>query len=176
MMPARGVLITRVTLGLVVLLAALALGLAGGAVWRRSNGRLRTTRIESDRVMPRQQRVTGEQLGHALGERATLLQFSSAFCAPCRATRRILADVAAMTQGVAHLDIDAESHLDLVRELNVLRTPTVLVLGADGRIVSRGSGQPRKPDVIAALGQAVEGATPTYQIGKQDSDTSSQSA
>src|SRR5690348_12215146 len=28
------------------------------------------------------------------GERATLLQFSSAFCAPCRATRRVLADVA----------------------------------------------------------------------------------
>lgn len=176
MMPARGVLITRVTLGLTALLAALALGLAGGAVWRRSNGRLRTTRIEVDPVMPRQQRLSSEQLGQALGERATLLQFSSAFCAPCRATRRILADVAAMTQGVAHLDIDAESHLDLVRELNVLRTPTVLVLGADGRIVSRGSGQPRKPDVIAALGRAVGEGIPTYKIGKQDSDTSSQSA
>ncbi len=175
MMPARGVLITRVTPGLTALLAALALGLAGGAIWRRSNGRLRTTRNEVDPVMPRQQRLSSEQLGHALGERATLLQFSSAFCAPCRATRRILADVAAMTQGVAHLDIDAESHLDLIRELNVLRTPTVLVLAADGRIVSRGSGQPRKPDVIAALGQAVQDI-PIYKIGKQDSDTSSQHA
>jgi thiol-disulfide isomerase/thioredoxin len=176
MMPARGVLITRVIPGLVAMLAALALALAGGAVWRRSNGRLRKTRTEGGPVMPRQQRLTSEQLGHALGERATLLQFSSAFCAPCRATRRILADVAAMTQGVAHLDIDAESHLDLVRELNVLRTPTVLVLGADGRIVSRGSGQPRKPDVIAALGLAVGESIPTYKIGKQASDTTSQSA
>ncbi len=98
--------------------------------------------------------LTGDQLGQALGERATLVQFSSAFCAPCRATRRILADVAGMTQGVAHIEIDAESRLDLVRELNVLRTPTVLVLAGDGRIVRRASGQPRKPDVIAAIGAA----------------------
>src|SRR5690242_14365268 len=32
-------------------------------------------------------------LGATPGERATLLQFSSAFCAPCRATKRILSDV-----------------------------------------------------------------------------------
>jgi thiol-disulfide isomerase/thioredoxin len=100
-------------------------------------------------------RLTSQQLGHALGERATLLQFSTAFCAPCRATRRILADVAGLTDGVAHVEIDAESRLDLVRQLGVLRTPTVLVLAADGTIVRRASGQPRKPDVIAAIGLAV---------------------
>jgi thiol-disulfide isomerase/thioredoxin len=100
--------------------------------------------------------LTSDQLGHALGERATLVQFSSAFCAPCRATRRILADVAGMTDGVSHIEIDAESRLDLVRQLNVLRTPTVFVLGEGGRIVRRASGQPRKPDVIAAIGVAVE--------------------
>jgi thiol-disulfide isomerase/thioredoxin len=99
--------------------------------------------------------LTSGQLGHALGERATLVQFSSAFCAPCRATRRILADVAGMTDGVSHIEIDAESRLDLVRQLNVLRTPTVFVLAVDGRIVRRASGQPRKPDVIAAIGVAV---------------------
>jgi thiol-disulfide isomerase/thioredoxin len=99
--------------------------------------------------------LTTGQLGQALGERATLVQFSSAFCAPCRATRRILADVAGMTEGVTHIEIDAESRLDLVRQLNVLRTPTVLVLAGDGRIVRRASGQPRKPDVIAAIGVAV---------------------
>jgi thiol-disulfide isomerase/thioredoxin len=105
---------------------------------------------------PSRGRLTSEQLGHALGERATLLQFSTAFCAPCRATRQILADVASMTQGVTHVEIDAESRLDLVRQLNVLRTPTVLVLAADGSVVRRASGQPRKPDVIAAIGVAVE--------------------
>jgi thiol-disulfide isomerase/thioredoxin len=99
--------------------------------------------------------LTSSQLRRELGDRATLVQFSSAFCAPCRATRRVLTDVAGMVDGVAHIEIDAESRLDLVRELNVLRTPTVLVLDGDGRIVSRGSGQPRKPDVVAALGDAM---------------------
>jgi thiol-disulfide isomerase/thioredoxin len=97
--------------------------------------------------------LTVAELGGPLGSRATLLQFSSAFCAPCRATRRVLAEVAGMTDGVAHLEIDAESHLELVRRLDVRRTPTVFVLGPDGRIAHRASGQPRKADVIAALGE-----------------------
>ena len=97
--------------------------------------------------------LTDAELGGPLGSRATLLQFYSAFCAPCRATRRVLAEVAGMTDGVAHLEIDAESHLDLVRRLDVRRTPTVFVLGPDGRIEHRASGQPRKADVIAALGE-----------------------
>jgi thiol-disulfide isomerase/thioredoxin len=95
------------------------------------------------------------QIGTALGERATLVQFSSAFCQPCRATRRILSDVSRDVPGVAYVDIDAESHLELVRRLDVRRTPTVLVLDAAGRVVRRASGQPRRVDVLAALGAAV---------------------
>ncbi|CAL9619775.1 thioredoxin domain-containing protein [Streptomyces althioticus] len=95
------------------------------------------------------------ELGAELGERATLVQFSSAFCAPCRATRRVLGDVAAMVPGVTHVEIDAEARLDLVRRLGVESTPTVLVLDAAGRVVRRAAGQPRKADVIAALGAAL---------------------
>lgn len=94
-------------------------------------------------------------LGAELGTRATLVQFSSAFCQPCRATRRVLEDVADMVEGVAHVEVDAESRLDLVRRLEILGTPTVFVLAADGRIVRRAGGQPRKADVIAALGEAL---------------------
>lgn len=97
----------------------------------------------------------GEWLGERRGERATLVQFSSAFCAPCRATRRVLAEVAALVPGVAHVEIDAEAHLDLVRRLEIVKTPTVLVLDAAGRVVRRATGQPRRADVIAALGEAV---------------------
>jgi hypothetical protein len=43
----------------------------------------------------------------------------------------------------------------LVRRLDVRRTPTVLVLDAQGMVVRRASGQPRRVDVIAALGEAV---------------------
>ncbi|MEV0097139.1 thioredoxin family protein [Streptomyces sp. NPDC050738] len=102
-----------------------------------------------------ERRLGVAELGTALGERATLVQFSSAFCAPCRATRRTLEEVTAMVDGVVHVEIDAEAQLALVRELNILKTPTVLVLDAGGRIVRRASGQPRKADVIAALGAAV---------------------
>lgn len=102
------------------------------------------------------ERLTAVDLdARGLGERATLVQFSSAFCRPCAATRRVLADVAGMVAGVAYVDVDAESHLGLVRRLAVERTPTVLVLDAAGRVVRRGTGLPRKADVIAALGAAV---------------------
>ncbi|MGW2488426.1 TlpA family protein disulfide reductase [Streptomyces sp. NPDC001606] len=100
-------------------------------------------------------RLEAAELGGELGERATLVQFSSAFCAPCRATRRILGEVAAMVPGVTHVEIDAEARLDLVRALRIVKTPTVLVLDAAGREVRRAAGQPRKADVIAALGEAV---------------------
>lgn len=75
-------------------------------------------------------RLDAAQLGAELGDRATLVQFSSAFCQPCRATRRTLDEVARMVDGVAHVEIDAEAHLTLVRELDISRTPTVLVLDA----------------------------------------------
>jgi len=102
------------------------------------------------------ERLTAEAIGVGeLGERATLVQFSSAFCQPCRATRRVLAEVSGMVEGVVHVEIDAESRLDLVRALGIVRTPTTLVLDARGRIVRRASGMPRKADVIAALGEAV---------------------
>ncbi|MEU9236383.1 TlpA family protein disulfide reductase [Streptomyces subrutilus] len=95
------------------------------------------------------------ELGAEPGERASLVQFSSAFCQPCRATRRILAEVAGMVEGVAHIEIDAEDRLELVRSLGIEKTPTVLVLDAAGRIVRQAAGMPRKADVIAALGAAV---------------------
>lgn len=99
--------------------------------------------------------LTAEELGAPLGERVTLVQFSTAFCQPCRATRRVLDGVAGMVDGVAHVEVDAESRLDLVRRLDVTGTPTVLVLDASGRVVRRAGGQPRKADVIAAIGAAL---------------------
>lgn len=142
--------------GLVALLAALAAAAVLGLWLRRSGRRLgRATPARADQ-RPDDQVVLGpDDLGAPLGERATLVQFSTAFCQPCRATRRVLADVSATVSGVAHVEVDAESQLELVRRLDVRRTPTVLVLDAAGRVVRRASGQPRPADVIAALGVAV---------------------
>ncbi|MFI8219120.1 thioredoxin family protein [Streptomyces sp. NPDC085932] len=135
--------------GLVVCVAVLAAASAFGVLHKRRSGRVRV-RGRDDGI-----RVGAADLGEALGERATLVQFSSAFCAPCRATRRVLGEVAGLVPGVTHVEIDAEAHLDLVRRLDILKTPTVLVLDAEGRVVRRAVGQPRKADVIAALGEAV---------------------
>lgn len=99
--------------------------------------------------------LTADRLGRDLGERATLVQFSSAFCQPCRATRVVLADVASKVDGVEHIEIDAESHLDLVREIGIMRTPTTLVLDSKGQITARAAGVPRKDHVLAALDAAV---------------------
>lgn len=150
-------------MGAWVLIAAVVAVLAFGA-WRAAvNGRFRGTHAvkgSGDEPAPDAAGREASALvgllpgGTTLGERATLLQFSTAFCAPCRATRRILAEVAAVVPGVTHVEIDAEHHLDLVRRARVLRTPTTLVLDATGREVTRAAGAPRKEQVLNALAQA----------------------
>ncbi|MDR6117210.1 thiol-disulfide isomerase/thioredoxin [Aeromicrobium sp. SORGH_AS981] len=95
--------------------------------------------------------LTAEEIGGPLGDRLTFVQFSSAFCSPCRATRALLSDVVATRPDVVHVEVDAESHLHLVRRLNILRTPTVLVVGPDGTVLSRASGLPRRDQVLAVL-------------------------
>jgi thiol-disulfide isomerase/thioredoxin len=153
-----------VTAGSWVLIAAVAAVLAIAAWRAAADGRFRGTHAvrgaAAKDAAPAVPERTAPPLVDALpsdtqlGERATLLQFSSAFCAPCRATRHTLAEVAAVVPGVAHVEIDAEHHLDLVRRLRVLRTPTTLVLDAEGREVSRAAGAPRKEQVLGALALA----------------------
>jgi thiol-disulfide isomerase/thioredoxin len=152
--------------GVWVMLAVLVAATAFGLYRRRTDGRLRAVDLAADETgsLPVAGATTGAGSGHdgdrlsaselgvPLGDRATLVQFSSAFCAPCRATRVVLDEVAGMLDGVAHVEIDAEAHLDLVRRLDVRRTPTVLVLDHHGLVRVRAAGAPRKADVIAALG------------------------
>lgn len=154
--------------GLIVLLVVLALATAF-ALWRRSvEGRMRDAVPEPvsgdegpvdvetpDRAHHGGESLTGEQIGSALGARATLVQFSSSFCQPCRAASVVLADVAGAMSGVAHVEVDAASHMDLVRHLDVRRTPTVFLLDARGVIRKRAVGLPREADVVAALAEFV---------------------
>jgi len=156
-------------IGVLVVVAVLAVATAFGLYRRATDGTLRDIEIPADPTDSRHvegapqgaghahqgDRLAADDIGGSLGEKATLVQFSSAFCAPCRATKVVLDEVAGMVDGVAHVEIDAESHLDLVRRLDVRRTPTVFVLDADGLVRVRAAGAPRKADVIAALGTFV---------------------
>ena len=168
--------------GLIVAAAVLVLGTAVGLWRRRTDGRLRSVgdngggSVEADDgsvmiagVVPRDPEAAdpsaaGQQLDDALlaalgvePAAATLLQFSSAFCAPCRALRRVSAEVAALIPQVRHVEVDAESHLDAVRALGIWKTPTLLVLDADGLVVKRATGVPGKPQLIAVLGEILTG-------------------
>ena len=165
------------TTGLLVAAAVLGLATVAGLWRRRTDGRLRPAGDAGTAPSPvsglRQEPpapaaapppavdpgAPGERIDPGLlaelgvqPAQATLLQFSTAFCAPCRAVRRVSGEVAGMIPGVRHVEVDAESHLDAVRALGIWRTPTLLVLDADGRVVRRATGIPGKPQLIAVLG------------------------
>lgn len=130
-----------------VLVAAVVVA-AGFALWRM----LRDGRVRARRGSPAGNVLAGTPWADDLGERATLVQFSSAFCAPCRAARRTLADAAALVPGVVHVEVDAESHLELVRALGILRTPTTIIVDPRGAELARASGAPTRDQVLAQLG------------------------
>ena len=155
--PASSALSMGVTGGLIALAAALLAATALGVALRRRAGRFRPGPPGTSRTTAGAGTgvLTEADLGRSLGKQATLVQFSTAFCAPCRPTRQILAQVADMVDGVTHVEIDAAARLDLVQRLRISSTPTILVLGPDGAIARRAVGLPRKADVIAALGSVV---------------------
>ncbi|CAB4908513.1 unannotated protein [freshwater metagenome] len=145
------------TTGAVVLLVALLL--AGVAAWwlRTRSGAVRTTGAD---VTEGREDV---EVLRSLGVRPedadlTVVQFATAFCAPCRATNARLAQLQTRHPGLAAVHVDAESHLDAVRALDVRRTPTLFYLGRGGELLGRSSGAPR-PDELQALVAAHAPAT-----------------
>ena len=127
------------------LVIVLVLASAYGFWWKRSRGAIR-----SNKAIPGHQ-LTAAKLGEALGSRATMVQFSSAFCAPCRATHSLLSQMVLSMDDVKHIHIDAESHLEMVRELDIRSTPTTLFINKDGVEVGRAAGTPKREQVLAAL-------------------------
>jgi thioredoxin-like negative regulator of GroEL len=88
----------------------------------------------------------------------TVVQFSTAFCGPCRATKARLRQLQARRPGLAVVQVDAESHLDEVRALDVRETPTLFYLGRDGQLIGRSSGAPRPDELTALVDAHVDGA------------------
>ena len=122
----------------------LVLATAYGLWDRKHTGRI-NEKIDSRHL------VNSSEIGSELGESATILQFSSAFCTPCRATRSTLSSVVSHYPKIKHVEVDAESNLDLVRRLDIRQTPTTLFLNSDGREIARAVGAPKRQQVINAL-------------------------
>src|SRR4029079_12486783 len=110
-----------VTGGLIALAAALAGASVLGLVLRRRAGRFRAGRSQAAGTLA--DVLTDDDIGGPLGQQATLVQFSTEFCAPGRPPRQILGQVAGMVDGVSHVEVDAAERLDLVRRLGVNSTP-----------------------------------------------------
>lgn len=131
-----------------------------GLVWRARNGRLRGATTAAD-AAPRAPQaspagdgaLTPADLGGSapFGATATLVQFSTEFCARCPAARRLLGEVASTRDGVVHLDVDLTHRADLARRFKVFQTPTTVVLGPDGVPTARVNGLPRRTEIIAHL-------------------------
>jgi len=128
---------------LLPIVVVLALATAYGLWYQRSRGKVV---VRSDKGL-----ITQSMIGVELGARATLVQFSSAFCSPCRATRALLEDVTADMADVVHVDIDAEANLELVRQLDIRSTPTTLFLDRNGHEVGRAMGAPKRDQVLGAI-------------------------
>ena len=126
------------------ILIVLTLASAYGFWYQRSRGRVKAKKNTHSAL-------TASDIGSDLGTRVTLVQFSSAFCTPCRATRALLTDITADLDDVKHIDIDAEKNLDLVRRLDIRSTPTTLVLDKSGIEVGRAVGAPKRAEVLATL-------------------------
>lgn len=137
------VVAVAVTTG-VVLLAALV-----GLVWRARTGRLR--REAGDRSFP-----PGSLPGlGVLAPGATLVLFSTEYCAQCPAALRLLSRLARDRAGVGQLEVDLTSDPALARRLGIVQTPTVFVLDGSGRLVGRIGGPPRRDEILAVLDSLV---------------------
>lgn len=87
-----------------------------------------------------------------LGEKLTLLQFSSDFCSSCNQTSVLLGNVEKEQKGLLHIDLDIGERLDLAKTFNILTTPTTLILNSKGSVVSRIVGAPK----LAAIESEIE--------------------
>ena len=128
---------------LLPILIVLVLATGYGLWYQRSRGKVV---VKSDKGL-----ITESMIGVALGSRVTLVQFSSAFCSPCRATRMLLEDVTDTMSDVAYAEIDAEANLELVRTLDIRSTPTTLFLDRNGHEVGRAMGAPKRDQVLSAI-------------------------
>ncbi len=127
------------------LVIVLALAIAFGVWYTRSRGEFRKKKTVDG------PKLDAATIGVELGARVTMVQFSSAFCSPCRATKALLEDMVTKMPDVRYAHIDAESNLELVRKLDIRSTPTTLFLNGNGIEVGRAMGTPKRSQVLAAV-------------------------
>ncbi|MCL2515899.1 MAG: thioredoxin family protein [Microbacteriaceae bacterium] len=138
---------------ILVVVALVAVSTVIGLVWKRRTGSVAAVEAEKADIVT----AADVRTDAPFGVRATLLQFSTEFCAYCPSTRRVLGALAERTDGVAHVDVDLTHSPDLAQRFNVLQTPTTLLLDGDGVVRARIGGAPKPTELEASLASILNG-------------------
>jgi thiol-disulfide isomerase/thioredoxin len=146
-----------------------------GFYWRSQQGKLKVPAVDGNRI-------TNEEISKIirakssfmvnsdlldqhqmqLGKNVTLLQFSSAFCSPCKATAQIISQLVKDMDDVVYIQVASEENLKLVEKFDIKSTPTVIFFNREGIEVGRAAGIPTKEQVIISI-NAVR--TPSDDVG-----------
>ena len=81
--------------------------------------------------------------------------WTSAFCAPCAAARRVTGDVAALVPGLRVTERDVAADPDTAEDLGLRSTPTIIVRRDDGTEVFRSPGVPLRDQLLLAVAKAL---------------------
>ncbi|MCV7230615.1 thioredoxin family protein [Mycolicibacterium komossense] len=127
----------------------LALGLASVVGWlmNRRSGVLKTVTAPG--------KTDGDELDTTeLGLSSTgptIVHFSAVWCGPCAGVRRVVDQICADLDTVAHVEIDMDANPAAARRLSVLSLPTTFIFDADGQLRYRTAGVPKAADLRSAL-------------------------
>jgi len=125
---------------ILVLLVASAFGFW----WRQNQGRMKSAKGPHNFI-------SKNEIGVELGIRVTIVQFSSAFCSPCKATAAIIKNLVKDLDDVVYVQIQSEQNIPLIEKFDIRSTPTVIFFNGMGMEVGRAMGTPTNDQVLASI-------------------------
>lgn len=81
----------------------------------------------------------------------TIVHFTAVWCGPCAGVRRVVNQICADLDQVAHVEIDMDANPAAARRLSVLSLPTTFIFDSGGRLRYRTAGVPKAADLRSAL-------------------------
>jgi thiol-disulfide isomerase/thioredoxin len=125
-------------------IGVLVLASAFGFYWRSQQGKLKApAKIHNF--------ISKDEIGIDLAERVTIVQFSSAFCSPCKATAQIISTLIKDMDDVKFVQIKSEENLQMVEKYDIKSTPTVIFFNSHAMEVGRAVGIPTSQQVLASI-------------------------
>jgi len=150
---------------LIVTALVIAAGLIG-AIWLILRGRVKRKRFVEhfDLAGIGLGSSVGDGSGMSLGESATLVLFSTEFCAICPGVERAYLELLATRPWAKLIKVDLTNRNDLAVRFHILQTPTTFVLDGRSAVAARIGGAPKLLAVETLLDELAVGASNSYSI------------